>query len=125
MIEFHSAVKLIDYPEYLIKLQLDVGIAPLLDNAFNQAKSNLKLLEYGAMFLPVLASNLPCYSNSPATLLANETDVWFKQLQQLHTNPQLIEEQGEKMHKWLNQAYWLEDHLDEWFNALGLKNLKI
>lgn len=35
----------------------DFGIAPLEDTVFNNSKSNLKLLEYGALGLPCVASN--------------------------------------------------------------------
>jgi glycosyltransferase involved in cell wall biosynthesis len=38
---------------------LDVGIVPLQDTAFNQAKSTLKALEFAAAGVPVIASELP------------------------------------------------------------------
>lgn len=44
--------------------QFDFGLAPLAAQGFNLHKSDLKLLEYGALGLPVLASDLPVYSAS-------------------------------------------------------------
>ena len=59
------------YPAFATWLQTlqtlrnyDVGLAPLLDNAFNRCKSDLKWLEYSAMGLATIAANLPAYSQS-------------------------------------------------------------
>lgn len=56
----------IEYPDFVewIKSQvLDavVGVAPLLENEFNNQKSYLKVLEYAALGLPVIASHVPPY----------------------------------------------------------------
>lgn len=57
----------ISYPKFARLLHaltrdLDFGIAPLIDNKFNRAKSYLKVLEYGAIGLPAIASNCVPYS---------------------------------------------------------------
>ncbi|WP_414897121.1 glycosyltransferase [Rhodovulum sp. YEN HP10] len=41
--------------------RFDFGLAPLTDDPFNLFKSNLKALDYGALGLPVLASDIPVY----------------------------------------------------------------
>ena len=58
-----------NYPDFTgwLKAQsgrFDLGLAPLAARDFNLHKSDLKLLEYGALGLPVLASDLPVYSAS-------------------------------------------------------------
>lgn len=50
--------KINKYQRTLAGLGFDIGIAPLVDNGFNRAKSNLRKLEYGALGIPVLASNV-------------------------------------------------------------------
>lgn len=60
-----------NYPDFTgwLKAQagrFDLGLAPLAARDFNLHKSDLKLLEYGALGLPVLASDLPVYSASGA-----------------------------------------------------------
>ena len=46
------------YPKYLARQGFDIGIAPLADNAFNRGKSNLRWLEYSALKIPTVASNV-------------------------------------------------------------------
>lgn len=46
------------YPALLAGQDFDIGLAPLVDNAFNRGKSNLRWLEYAAMGIPCVASNV-------------------------------------------------------------------
>lgn len=46
------------YPTFLARLDLDIGMAPLVDNLFNRCKSNLRWLEYSALGIPTVASNV-------------------------------------------------------------------
>lgn len=59
--EFHPGVEMARYPRVLARLDLDLAIAPLEDNAFNACKSNLRLLEYGACGFPVVCSDVEPY----------------------------------------------------------------
>lgn len=46
------------YPAFLAQRGFDIGIAPLMDNAFNRGKSNLRWLEYAGLGIPCVASNV-------------------------------------------------------------------
>lgn len=46
------------YPGFLASRSFDIGIAPLVDNAFNRGKSNLRWLEYSGLGIPCVASNV-------------------------------------------------------------------
>lgn len=46
------------YAQSLAHLDFDIGIAPLVDNAFNRGKSNLRWLEYSALGIPTVASRV-------------------------------------------------------------------
>ncbi|WP_434027915.1 glycosyltransferase [[Pseudomonas] boreopolis] len=59
--EFHPGVPIEDYPAKLASLNLDLALAPLEDNLFNQCKSNLRLLELGACGFPVVCSDVRPY----------------------------------------------------------------
>ena len=46
---------IIHYPKMLAEMDFDIGIAPLVDCAFNRGKSNLKWLENSALGIPTVA----------------------------------------------------------------------
>jgi glycosyltransferase involved in cell wall biosynthesis/GT2 family glycosyltransferase len=62
-----------------------VGLAPLADTPFNRAKSAIKTMDYAAMGLAILASDVPAYHGSLADgvagrLVSNEPDAWLDAL---------------------------------------------
>jgi glycosyltransferase involved in cell wall biosynthesis len=62
-----------------------IGLAPLLDTPFNRAKSPIKAMDYAAMGMVVLASDMPVYRGSLADgkagrLVANDPHAWFEAL---------------------------------------------
>jgi glycosyltransferase involved in cell wall biosynthesis len=58
----------------------DLGVAPLMDTDFNRSKSHLKVLEYLALGLPVLCSDVEAYKKmtlkSAVNLLENDINIW-------------------------------------------------
>lgn len=76
-----------DYPFGVAKL--GIGIAPILDNAFNRSKSWLKALEYGALGVPFVASAMPEYERLGIGLLAGNPRQWKGALTKLMTSPAL------------------------------------
>jgi glycosyltransferase involved in cell wall biosynthesis len=50
-----------DYPDALASVGAAVGIAPLVVNEWNEAKSGIKAIEYGACGYPVIASHVGEY----------------------------------------------------------------
>ncbi|HEX4174022.1 MAG TPA: glycosyltransferase, partial [Acetobacteraceae bacterium] len=84
----HAASGYPGFVHWITQQHWDVGIAPLADTAFNRCKSALKTLDYAAMGLPILASDLPLYRGSPADgpagwLVPDNTDAWFVALTRL------------------------------------------
>lgn len=70
----------------------DVGLAPLADTPFNRSKSMIKTLDYAALGMPVLASDVPAYRGSLADgpggmLLPNAPDAWYAALSWLRRDP--------------------------------------
>jgi len=61
-----------------IAMRCDFAVAPLVDTPFNRCKSDLKILEYSALGLPVIASDLPQYRiDAPfVTLTDNDQQAW-------------------------------------------------
>jgi len=72
----------------------DIGLAPLADNAFNRCKSAIKTLDYAALGLAVVASDVAAYRGSLADgpggmLAANRPDAWYAALSRLVRDAEL------------------------------------
>lgn len=75
-VEIHPPVDVRRYVQALSLLNLDVAVAPLDDNHFNQCKSNLKLVEFGAIGLPVVTSDVYPYKDNPGFKIKNSRKEW-------------------------------------------------
>lgn len=113
------------YPSVLYNLDIDLAVAPLIDNNFNKAKSNLKLLEYGVCSYPTIASDVKPYRDAvnkqdcPITLLPWNVDEWVSCIKYKLANLYKLKEEGEKLKEWVWTNYKLEDHVDEYSQALS------
>jgi GT2 family glycosyltransferase/glycosyltransferase involved in cell wall biosynthesis len=66
----------------------DIGLAPLADDSFNRCKSSIKTLDYSALGMAVVASDIAVYRGSVADgpggfLVPNTADAWHAALSQL------------------------------------------
>ncbi|WP_417542759.1 glycosyltransferase [Methylophaga thalassica] len=120
--EFRQFVSFNQYPQALADLDLDLALAPLEEHPFNDAKSNLRLLEYGVMGWPVIASDIYPYQQdgAPVTLIPNDEAVWIETILAALAEPEKIAAQGRHLQNWVCQKFILEDHLDEWLNVFKL-----
>jgi hypothetical protein len=64
-IEFHPWKNLLEYPTFLASLNAQLFIAPLQDNNFNKAKSDIKFIEAAQLGIPCLCQDLVTYSTAP------------------------------------------------------------
>jgi len=64
-IEFHPWKNLLEYPTFLASLNAQLFIAPLEDNNFNKAKSDIKFIEAAQLGIPCLCQDLVTYSSAP------------------------------------------------------------
>lgn len=115
--EYHDLVSFDEYPAYLAKLNLDIAVAPLTISPFNQGKSNLRLLEYGALGIPVVCTDIDPYRNSPACRVENSANAWVAALRERIYDAEGREKEGIAMRDWVHRSYLLEDHLHEWLDA--------
>lgn len=85
--EIHHGVEIDLYPKALAALNLDLALAPVEQNLFNDCKSNLRLLEYGACGFPVVCSEVRCYQddNLPVTRVKNRFKDWVDAIR-MHVN---------------------------------------
>ncbi|PKO89320.1 MAG: hypothetical protein CVU18_04385 [Betaproteobacteria bacterium HGW-Betaproteobacteria-12] len=115
--EYHPLVPLNAYPAKLAALNLDLAVAPLEDHPFNRGKSNLRLLEYGALGLPVVCTDIDPYRNSPAYRVPNDPSAWIEAVRERIHDPEATTREGLAMKDWVGRNFILEDHPADWVRA--------
>ncbi len=116
--EVHHPVDFDDYPEALAGLNLDLAVAPLAHNRFNQCKSNLKLLEYGALGIPVVCTDIDPYRNAPVTRVNNTPQAWRQAILERAHDLDAAAREGDRLQAWVREHWLLDDHLSQWLEAL-------
>jgi len=112
--EYHEWVPLHDYAAKLATLDLDLALAPLELHPFNEAKSNLRLLEYGVLGYPVLCSDiLPYQCGLPVTRLPNRQRDWIAAIRERVADRAALEREGAALREAVLADWLLENHLDE------------
>lgn len=118
--EFYEGISFNRYPQKLASLNLDLALAPLEQNLFNDCKSNLRLLEYGACGFPVICSDTKAYAGYlPCTRVRDNTpDSWLEAIRMHLSDPLASYRQGDSLRRVVLQDYVLNDrHLQHWANA--------
>jgi len=92
--EHHNWVSVPDYPKTLASLNLDIAVVPLIDSSYNRCKSNLAILEYSALKIPVVAS--PTLNQKDMQCLyASSSFEWYRELERLVKDAKLRKQIGE------------------------------
>jgi O-antigen biosynthesis protein len=97
--EFHPNVPIHQHPQKVCDLRLDVGIAPLIDDAFNQNKSCIKYYEYAMSGAVTLASHVLPYSAEVPITAKNNRDAWKRRLEEVL--------QTDRAKLWREQRDWV------------------
>ena len=115
--EYHPSVEFGSYPAYLASLNLDIAVAPLATTPFNRGKSNLRLLEYGVLGIPVVCTDIDPYQDSPACRVPNTSEAWVSALRERIHDADARESEGKQLRQWVLDNFLLENHIDEWLRA--------
>ena len=118
-VEYHPPVTFGQYLYTLGMLNLDVALAPLEQHVFNEGKSDLRVVEYGACGYPVVASDIAPYKNTPAILVKNTEDAWLQGIEKALSNPDDTWRQVHQQFDFIIQNHLLEDHVSLWNEAWG------
>jgi glycosyltransferase involved in cell wall biosynthesis len=111
----HDYVEFKDLPALVAGF--DVGIAPIVDEPFNRARSNVKLKEYAALGIPWLASPIGPYAGmgerEGGRLVPD--DRWYEELERLVVKRRERRKLGKAAARWAreqtiqrNGARWVE-----------------
>jgi Glycosyl transferases group 1/Methyltransferase domain len=104
----------VDVWDYFKTIDFDIGLAPLADTPFNVCKSHIKALEYMALGIPVVASDVPAYRDlvvdGVTGFLVRTEDEWFCRLTELINDEAMRTEMGAKGREvaagWTIQQGW-------------------
>jgi glycosyltransferase involved in cell wall biosynthesis len=128
---FHRAMGCEAYGQ--MYTEMDLAIAPLQMNAFNDSKSEIKLIECGRYGIPLIASNVGCYSDvvkdwEHGFLLdpKNEPKKWTQVLARFCKDKQLRKECGQNLKAIVDEYYDINKSVgmryDLYVEMLKLKN---
>lgn len=116
-----------EYESYIKKIysmDFDIGIAPLADNVFNRAKTNLKFREYGACGIAGIYSDIPTYSDSvehgvTGLLVPQTNDAWYTALKLLIDDELLRKKIKINAYQVAYKEHSLEVVVADWANVLS------
>lgn len=99
---------------YYSSIDFDIGLAPLEDTIFTRSKSYIKALEYSALGIPVIASDVGPYrefvDDGVTGFLVRRESEWIDRIRLLVEDADLRERMGaaarEKARKHTIQAGW-------------------
>lgn len=110
-------VPLMDYPQEMA--EIDVGVVPLVQNPFNQAKSYLKGLEFASLGVPFVATPTREYerlANMGAGDLANRPRLWQAKVHRLVTDVDYRTERSEQGRA-VARTLTIEGNCERWLDA--------
>lgn len=116
--EVHDAVEFECYPDRLAQLNLDVALAPLEHNRFNEAKSNLRLLEYGILGWAVIASDIQPYREAPVCRVPNQARAWINAIRERIEELESTWTEGDRLRDWVRANWFLQQNIEQWAVAL-------
>ncbi len=109
--EFHPWKWIPDYPKLIHDLNVNVTIAPLMDNTFNRCKSDLKFIEAGAFGLPCVCQDMVTYSHAQHKFTTG--DELIDNIRNILKDKNTYMKACRKAREYANTR-WLEDHIFEY-----------
>ncbi|MGP0595140.1 glycosyltransferase [Nitrospira sp. T9] len=99
--ETFSMVDVAQYPKKLASLNLDLALAPLVPNPFNEAKSDIRILQYGILGYPVIGTDIFPHQHAPIIRLPHEPQAWIKAIRERIHDLGALEREGDHLRAWV------------------------
>ncbi len=117
--EYYPGVTIDKYPTILASLNLDLALAPLEQNQFNDCKSNLRLLEYGFLGFPVICTDAVCYRGDlPVTRVKNRYKDWMDAIRMHLADLDATAKMGDDLQTIIRRDWMLEgENVRNWAKA--------
>lgn len=113
-VEVYPWAPITEYPQRLKEMDATIMIAPLQDNTFNRSKADIKIMEAGALGIPIIAQDLDCYNrNNEWKYLFTTGEQMFGHITQILSSEKNYLKAINEGREYANKR-WLKDHLDEW-----------
>jgi len=108
-----------DYFLALSSLEVDVALAPLVDNNYNRSKSYLKMLDYGAARFPVVATDTGEYGAFQGRIrLVPPGESWERPIFDLIDNEGDKNELAGRLNAWVSDHGKISSGVELWKNAI-------
>lgn len=107
-----------NYPAIVASRAWDIALAPVVNNSFGNAKSDLKLKEYAAAGIPMVASRIAPYVEAQKAgcdvLLADTYEEWYTAIKALIEDPLKRDDIARRNREWVS-GYWIQDNAQRIF----------
>lgn len=121
LVESFPMVPIQNYPAQLAAMNLDLALAPLAMNRFNEAKSDIRLLHYGALGYPVVATDIAPHRQAPVKLVPNHVAAWVEAIRERIADPDAAAREGERLREWVFASrsieVWIAKYAEAWFGC--------
>lgn len=107
-----------DFFSVLPALDLDIGICPLVDNAFNRHKSANKFYEYAVTETVTVASDVGPYVGEVAPAVENDPESWCAALEELARDPRMRETTLGRQRELVLAEKTIDNTRPDWCRAL-------
>ncbi len=116
-IEFRQGVEVLKFPSAVVSTNIDIGLAPIIDVAFNRTKSDLKLKEYMRLGIPWIASDVTPYQawreSGAGYVVSNHPDDWRQHIKLLVEDKEIRKSLGEQGYK-LSNNFSIAANINQW-----------
>jgi predicted SAM-dependent methyltransferase/glycosyltransferase involved in cell wall biosynthesis len=111
------------FARWLLSQSWDLALAPLIDTEFNKGKSAIKLMDYSALGVPIVASSHSEYerefaASSGVSLLPNDVESWVQKITFLIENEKERIYQGSQNRQNFDKNLTLEKADNNWEKGL-------
>lgn len=113
-------INLKTWPKQILEYSFDIGLAPLVDNFFNRAKSQLRYMEYSAAKMATVASPVEPYkiiTPGKNGFLASNKDEWIKYISLLIEDSKTREKIQNNAYRFIAQEYDITKNAGKWLRA--------
>jgi len=122
-IMFHPGTHMLEWPQLAVKLGCHIGLAPLVQHEFNKSKSEIKVLEYWAMGMAVLATNIAPYARAiedgkNGILVKDDENAWYLAIRDLIASHHKRQELALGGLATLEERYLMKNRVFEYERAL-------